>query len=156
MFLFSTLLDDDNAEKNSNNFYPFNYLYNSEYIQPKEEPVKPVLISRSTNSITLKLPPFEPIIPENLLLANPSLKNVTSMALFGKASQNGVSVSTTSNDLQNTGTRVRSGAIVTVSRLRMNEKYCFATAAYDPREKVINNQIGDNRRRHRNCTSTST
>lgn len=143
VFLFSTLLDDGNAEKTSTDYYPFNYIYNSDYIKPSEMPQKPVLISRSTSSITLKLPPFEPIIPESQLLANPNLKIVTSMALFGKVSQNGVNVSVTSNDLQNTGTRVQNGAIVTVSNLRMNEKYCFAAAGYDPREKVINNEIGE-------------
>ena len=142
VFLFSTLLNDANAEKDSDNYYPFNYLYNSEYIKPTEAPTKPILISRSTNSITLKLPPFEPIIPETMLLANPNLKIVTSMALFGKVSQHGVNVSATSNDLQNTGTRVSNGAIVTIGKLRMNEKYCFAAAGYDPREKIINNEIG--------------
>jgi len=142
VFLFSTLLDDKNAEKASTDYYPFNFIYNTDYIKPSEAPRKPILISRSTSSITLKLPPFEPIIPETLLLANPNLKTVTNMALFGKVSQHGVSVSATSNDLQNTGTRVPSGAIVTVGKLRMNEKYCFAAAGYDPREKIINNEIG--------------
>ncbi len=142
VFLFSTLLNDSNAEKHSDDFYPFNYLYNSDYIQPTEAPIKPILISRTTNSITLKLPPFEPIIPETMLLANPNLKTVINMALFGKASQHGVDVSATCTDLQNTGTRVTNGAIVTVGRLRMNEKYCFAAAGYDPREKIINNEIG--------------
>jgi len=135
-------MDDNNAEKSAGDYYPFNYLYKNEYIRSSEAPPKPVLISRSTNSITLKLPPFEPEIPETVLLANPSLKNVVNMAIFGKVSQNGISVSATSNDLQNTGTRLPIGSIVTIGKLRMNEKYCFAAAAYDSREKVINNEIG--------------
>jgi len=72
------------------------------------------------------------------LLENPLLKVVNLMSMYGKVSQNGVDVSLTSTDLQNTGTRVKNGAIVTITNLRVNEKYCFAAAGYNPQEKVIN------------------
>jgi hypothetical protein len=54
------------------------------------------------------------------------------MAMYGKLSQNGVDVSLTSTELQNTGTRNPIGSIVTIPNLRMNEKYVFGCAAYNP------------------------
>lgn len=60
------------------------------------------------------------------------------MAIFGKISANGVNVSLTCNDLNNTGIRQKIGAIVTMNGLQRNEKYCFAVAAYDGTEGVSN------------------
>ena len=56
------------------------------------------------------------------------------MALFGKVSANGVNVSLTSKDVSNTGVRQKIGATVTVNNLVMNEKYCFAVAAFNENE----------------------
>ena len=61
------------------------------------------------------------------------------MAMYGKIAQFGVDVSLTSTELQNTGTRYPVGSIVTIPNLRMNEKYVFACAAYNPQERLINN-----------------
>lgn len=137
VFLFSTLLDDISINKKAHDFYPFNYLYDKDYIQETKIPPKPILISKTSGSITMKLPPFNPLIPPLQLLENENLNKVKTMAIYGKVSANGVDVSLTSNDFPNTGTRMNNGSIVTITNLTPNEKYCFAVAGFDPDEQVI-------------------
>jgi len=60
------------------------------------------------------------------------------MAIFGKVSDAGVFVSTTSTDLYNTGVRNKIGSVLSIKHLTQNEKYCFAVAAYDANEDVSN------------------
>jgi hypothetical protein len=71
VFVFSTLLDDRNSEKFSGQFYPFNEIYNPKYISEQIFPGEPVLIARSSSSITLKFPPYTPQISEHVLLQYP-------------------------------------------------------------------------------------
>ena len=67
-------------------------------------PRKPILISRNSESVTFKLPPFKPKLLDMIAIEQ-NKKTITSMAIFGKVSANGVNVSLTCNDLTNTGTR---------------------------------------------------
>ena len=79
-------------------------LYNPEYIPETQVPRKPILISRTSTSVTFKLPPFKPHLID-VGHIDPAKKNILSMAIFGKVSANGVNVSLTCDDLPNTGTR---------------------------------------------------
>ena len=63
-YILSCLMDDLNTKKSFNNYYPFNFIYNNDYISPQEVPDKPVLISRTNTTMNFKLPPFKPKINE--------------------------------------------------------------------------------------------
>jgi hypothetical protein len=116
IYVLSTRLENIFQPVFSNDYYPFSYLYNPDYIKAELAPPKPVLISRNSNSITLKLPPFNPIIDNMVALEDPNKKIIKSMALYGKISKNGVNVSDTCKDLQNTGVRQKVGAVVSVGK----------------------------------------
>lgn len=75
-------------------------------IHKSKLPRTPILISRTSNSVTFKLPPFYPIIytPGNTA-KDPNKEKIVNMALFGKVSQNQTNVSVTNTDLHNTGVR---------------------------------------------------
>ncbi|CAD8200548.1 unnamed protein product [Paramecium pentaurelia] len=137
IFVMSTLCDNIDTQSTSNNVFPYNMLYNPQYIKSTQVPRKPILISRNSESVTFKLPPFKPKLLD-MIAIDQAKKTITSMAIFGKISANGVNVSLTCNDLNNTGIRQKIGAIVTMNGLQRNEKYCFAVAAYDGTEGVSN------------------
>ncbi len=116
IYVLSTLLDNKETQSNSQNFFPFDHLYKQKFIPQTKIPRKPILISRNSASITLKLPPYQPIIKEDELNAEEK-SLILSMAIFGKVSANGVGVSETSNDLHNTGVRQKIGQVVTIKNL---------------------------------------
>lgn len=90
-------------------------LYNPDHIKISQVPRKPILISRGSNYATFKLPPFKPEILVNVGNVDQAKKTISSMAIFGKVSANGVNVSLTCNDLPNTGTRQKVGGIVNIT-----------------------------------------
>jgi hypothetical protein len=79
-------------------------LYNQDFIRPTQVPRKPILLARTSESITIKLPPFKPKLIDVIGL-DAAKSTITSMAVFGKVSANGVNVSLTCTDLPNTGSR---------------------------------------------------
>jgi hypothetical protein len=87
-------------------------------VEESEQPRRPILISRSSQKIVLKLPPFNPKVNEMDYLADPGVKEIRSMVLYGKIAQNGVLVSTTCTELQNTGVRYPIGSLVSVGHLQ--------------------------------------
>jgi len=99
--------------------YPYYYLKN--YTPKSKVPLKPVLISRASTSISFMLPFFRPINP---------MPSPLDIALFGKISVSGVGVSVNNNEYENTGVRMPFGTVVTVPALIPHEKYVFATATY--------------------------
>jgi hypothetical protein len=117
IYVLSTRLENIFQPVFSNDYYPFSFLYNSDYIKAELAPPKPILISRNSNSITLKLPPFYPKIENLVALEDPNKQIIKSMALYGKISKNGVNVSITCTDLQNTGVRQNVGAVVSIGKL---------------------------------------
>lgn len=64
------------------------------------------------------------------------------MAVYGKVSANGVDVSLTCTALQNTGIMYPVGSIIYIPNILPNENYCFAAAAYNVDEGLIN-EIGE-------------
>lgn len=84
-----------------------------------------------------KLPAYYPQIPEGIALENPLKLKIESFSLFGKKDNN-TDVSTTSDQLEGTGVRFQPNAIVRITKLRPNEKYSFAVAAYDAEENISN------------------
>ena len=101
-YVLSTLLNDLKKNQRAEQFYPFNYLYNPDYIPESDvnklfyllsfiqQPRTPVLISRNSSSITLKMIPFNPKVDEWNLLENKNLKVIKEMAMYGKVSAYGV------------------------------------------------------------------
>jgi hypothetical protein len=90
IFIFSGLWDNKIVEKEgSQNLAPFSHLYTSVWQKETEEPEPPILMSKNSTSIHLKLPPFVP------RRRNPKeeIKTVKYMSIYGKASANGVDVS---------------------------------------------------------------
>jgi hypothetical protein len=104
IFVLSTLQDNTDVGAMSEQFFPFSMLYNPMYVKSSDIPRKPILLSRGSNSATFKLPPFAPRLQDSDAI-NLEKKTISSMAIYGKISANGVNVSTTCNDLSNTGTR---------------------------------------------------
>ena len=47
-------------------------------------------------------------------LSDPGVKDIRSMVLYGKVAANGVNVSTTCTDLQNTGVRNEIGSVIQI------------------------------------------
>jgi hypothetical protein len=80
-------------------------------------PRTPILIARDSSSITLKLPPFQPVLSEQALTQDPNKDIIISMALYGKVSEAGVGVSETAFHLDNTGVRQKVGSRITVRNL---------------------------------------
>lgn len=74
IYVISTLLDNEIKPSihDSNKYFPFNDLYNKDYIRKSKFPRKPIMVSRNSHSITFKLPPFFPEIDENTCLKNPN------------------------------------------------------------------------------------
>ncbi len=64
-------------------------------------PDEPILISRNSNSISMKMPPFKQ------KAEGKKKKKITNMTLYGKPSANGVDVSTNCNELDGTGLKNR-------------------------------------------------
>ena len=135
VYTCSTLLDNKIIDQKSWQFPPFDKLYVQEYIVETEQPRTPIYISRTSTSITLKLPPFNPLVNEMDQLSDPGCKDIRSMVLYGKVAANGVNVSTTCTDLQNTGTRNEVGSVLQIRQLLSNEGYCFAVAGFNVNEK---------------------
>jgi hypothetical protein len=90
-------------------------------------PVAPILISRTHTSVTLMAPEFK------------LMKSSRSWALYGKEAGAGTACAMTNTELDETG-KVRDVATlgpVTVTGLRPNEAYVFATAAFGANKKVV-------------------
>ena len=140
--MISTLLDDIlQGPKYSHSVFPFSYLYNPQYIIESIAPRKPILISKNSNSITLKLPPFNPKLEQTPYI-EPEKKVIESMSLFGSESNNR-DIQPSSTTLQNTGVRNELGSILTVGGLTENEHYSFAVAAYNANQDMSNDKIGE-------------
>jgi hypothetical protein len=67
------------------------------YIKKTPVPAKPILIGRTSTSITMKLPFYKPLTEYK------SWRNISEMALYGKPSGSGVAVSLNNTDYEGTG-----------------------------------------------------
>lgn len=102
-----------------NDVYPYFYL--KSHTPKTKAPPKPILITKTSTSISLMLPYFRP------LAKSPTPH---STALYGKVSSSGVGVSASNTECTNTGVQLPFASVVTVPSLTPNERYVFATAAY--------------------------
>ena len=59
IFVISTLLDNELTQTYSHSYFPFSLIYQNEFITESITPVTPILISRSSTAVTLKLPPYK-------------------------------------------------------------------------------------------------
>ncbi|GMH70729.1 hypothetical protein TrLO_g545 [Triparma laevis f. longispina] len=101
-------------------------------------PPAPVMVSRSTNSITMTIKPFKLHGPHNSKL-NP----IHHIKLFGKPSGAGTDVSLNNTDFPGTGVAIPfdpqtySSPPITVTGLPTNDSYVFAVAAFDESGEII-------------------
>lgn len=100
--------------------FPFHYL--KHYVPKSKAPLKPIIITRATTSISLMVPFFRSSVQ--------GLPPPKDIALYGKISVSGVGVSLNNTDYEGTGVRLPFGSLVTVPGLLPHEKYVFAAAAY--------------------------
>jgi hypothetical protein len=77
--------------------HPYSLLAKEIYIKRSVVPAKPILIGRTSTSITMKLPYFKPITEYK------AWRNITKVALYGKPSGSGVAVSLNNTDYDGTG-----------------------------------------------------
>jgi hypothetical protein len=107
------------------------------YAKKVQVPAKPVMISRSSTTITMKLPSiFKPITDYK------AWRNIKKMSIFGKPSESGVAVSLNNTEYRGTGMKVDPGSVITVSGLTPDKKYVFACAGYTE-DGVCVNGIGE-------------
>ena len=116
--------------------HPFNLLANPLYIKKSAVPVTPIMIARTSTSITMKLPFYKPITEYK------AWRKIASTALYGKPSGSGVAVSLNNVDYEGTGEKKRPGEIVHVTGLIPNETYVFAAAGFTDDEICVND-IGE-------------
>uniref|UniRef100_H3HB76 Fibronectin type-III domain-containing protein n=1 Tax=Phytophthora ramorum TaxID=164328 RepID=H3HB76_PHYRM len=102
-----------------------------------EVPAPPIVISRSSSAITVKVVEYHPSIPSL------RKKRVLYYMIFAKPAGAGTAVSTNSNLLAGTASPVYPPRLhVTISGLLPNESYVFAVAAFDSKHELIHS-IGE-------------
>jgi hypothetical protein len=122
--------------KSADDVHPFSLLAKPLYIKKTTAPAKPIMICRTSSSITMKLPFFKPLTEYK------AWRNISDVALYGKPSGSGVAVSLNNTDYEGTGEKRAPGAVVNVTGLIPNEKYVFAAGGYTP-EDICVNGIGE-------------
>lgn len=83
--------------------HPFSLLANPLYIKKSPVPQTPIIMSRTSTSITLKLPFYKPITEYK------AWRKIASTALYGKPSGSGVAVSLNNTDYEGTGEKRKPG-----------------------------------------------
>ena len=116
--------------------HPFNLLANPLYIKKSTVPYTPILIGRTSTSITMKLPFFKPITEYK------AWRQIGTTALYGKPSGSGVAVSLNNTDYEGTGKKMKPGEIVHVTGLIPNENYVFAAGGFTD-DGICVNGIGE-------------
>lgn len=112
--------------------YPQKLMGVSRYVKRTTVPIKPVLIARTSTTVTMKLPFFKPKTEFR------NWKEVATMALFGKPAGAGVAVSLNNTEYEGLGVHVQPGSVVTITGLIPNESYVFAAAGYASDGACIN------------------
>lgn len=131
IFIFSGLWDSSiHEDHNSEKIHPFKDLYTNIWQQETEVPEPPILVSKNSTTVHLKLPPFLPARHDKK-----EPRQVRYMSVYGKPSANGVDVSLNCVELEGTGIRKEVGKTVKVSSLTPNNVYCFAAAGVDQNEE---------------------
>jgi len=122
--------------RSADQMHPFGLLAKAQYIKKTPVPQKPVMICRTSTSITMKLPFYKPLTEYK------AWRNISEIALYGKPSGSGVAVSLNNADYEGTGEKMAPGGVVNVTGLIPNERYVFAAGGYTP-EGVCVNGIGE-------------
>lgn len=112
--------------------HPFNLLANPLYIKKTPVPGTPIMIARTSTSITMKLPFYKPITEYK------AWRKISTTALYGKPSGSGVAVSLNNTDYEGTGFKKAPGQIVHVQGLIPNETYVFAGAGFTEDDICVN------------------
>jgi hypothetical protein len=115
-----------------NDVHPYSLLQKAIYIKKTTVPPKPVMINRTSTSITLKLPFYKPITEYK------AWRNISKIALYGKPAGSGVAVSLNNTDYPGTGTKLDPGHIVHVTNLIQHERYVFAAGGFTPTGQCVN------------------
>lgn len=123
-------------QRSPDQVHPYSLLAKAIYIKKTPVPAKPVMICRTSTSITMKLPFYKPLTEYK------AWRNISEVALYGKPSGSGVAVSLNNTDYEGTGEKRAPGAVVNVTGLIPNERYVFAAGGYTP-EAVCVNGIGE-------------
>ncbi|GMF45738.1 unnamed protein product [Phytophthora fragariaefolia] len=96
-------------------------------------PFAPIVISRSSSAITVKILEYRPSLPSL------RKRRVEYYMVFAKATGVGTAVTLNSNHLAGTAAPVYPPCLdVTISGLLPNESYVFAVAAFDSKHELIN------------------
>lgn len=122
-------------QRSPDQVHPFNLLAKPQYIKKTPVPSQPVMICRTSTTITMKLPFYKPLTEYK------AWRNISDVALYGKPSGSGVAVSLNNTDYEGTGLKKSPGGVVNVTGLIPNERYVFAAGGYTA-EGVCVNGIG--------------
>lgn len=105
--------------------YPYLHIADSSLVKSLNCPPKPTIISRTSTTITVKLPFFKPKIVDKF-----NIKTVSSIALFGKEARSGTSVSLTNFEFEGLNVKHSFDDIITLNNLTPFESYHFAAAGF--------------------------
>lgn len=105
--------------------YPYLHLSDNSLVKSQTCPEKPCVVSRTSSSITVKLPFFKPKVVDKF-----NIKTVASLALYGKEARSGTSVSLTNYDFEGLNVKHSIDEVITIQNLTPFEAYHFAAAAF--------------------------
>lgn len=105
--------------------YPYCHLSDSSLVKSVNNPPKPTLISRTSTSITIKLPFFKPKVVDKF-----NIKTVASWALYGKEARSGTNVSLTNYEFQGLNVKHSFDDVITINNLTPFDAYHFAAACF--------------------------
>lgn len=125
------LFDDQNGDSHLNH-YPYKHLSDNSLTKPLSCPPKPIIVSRSPTSITVKLPFFKPKILDKF-----NVKTVQSLSLFGKEAKSGTNVSLTNYEFDNLNVKQEFDTVLVIPGLTPFEAYHFAAAGYTEEGECI-------------------
>jgi len=125
-------LFDYRKKDNHHNHYPFKHLADNLLVPPRNFPSKPSIVSRTMNTITLKLPFFNPKIHDKF-----NIPKVAWLSLYGKETKSGTNVSLTSKEFKGLGEKHLIDEVITIEGLTPYQTYHFATAAFTEEGECI-------------------
>jgi hypothetical protein len=118
--------------RSADQVHPFGLLAKPQYIKKTPVPAKPVMVCRTSTSITMKLPFYKPLTEYK------AWRNIAKVALYGKPSGSGVAVSLNNTDYDGTGEKKAPGSVLNVTGLIPNERYVFAAGGYTADDTCVN------------------
>ncbi|CAI2384889.1 unnamed protein product [Moneuplotes crassus] len=123
-------------EKTLDQIYPLNHISMLRYIKKTEVPTAPLMVGYSSNTLTMIIPFFKPLIEDK------TLRNINLLSLLCREIEGKEKVEIDDNEYDGLEDLYKSGQIATVSNLTANKVYKLTCAGYTEEEEQVND-IGE-------------